>query len=242
MSRKNTLPVHLPAALPMPFGAPGRADALLLRPPTISAAELPALCKPWRRKALQDGIAAAVAHDRDLFAHIPDAHDPESLRGGHTDSPLVSPWIARNVERQLPSLDATGAYRLTQTRWLLQRPDERGGTVWEVIVPSLLNDLPRAAFWAGAMVASFARLEDEPRHRKRFDVDVTGRCGLEIGIRQTPFGIWALRQRTPQRAGPSFGAGLDAATPDRSGAAPRRGGRSVRHPGGSSALRGSVDA
>ena len=53
MPRKNTLPVHLPAALPMPFGAPGRADPLLLRPPTISAAELPTLCKPWR-KALQE--------------------------------------------------------------------------------------------------------------------------------------------------------------------------------------------
>ena len=196
MSRKNTLPVHLPAALAMLFGAPGRADPLLLRPPTISAAELPTLCKPWR-KALQDGVAAAVAHDHDLFAHIPDAHDPDSLRGDYTDSPLVSPWIARNVERQLPSLDATGVYRLTQTLWLLQWPDEREGTVWEVIVPILLNDLPRAAFWAGAMVASFARLEDGPRNRKRLAVDVTGRCGLEIGIRQTPFGIWALRQRTP---------------------------------------------
>ena len=196
MSRNNTLPVHLPAALQMPFCAPGRADALLRRPPTISAAELPTLCKPWH-KAPQDGVAAAVAHDRDLFAHIPDAHDPESLRGDYTDSPLVSPWIARNVECQLPNLDATGAYRLTQTRWLLQWPDECEGTVWEVIVPSLLNDLPRAAFWAGAMVASFARLEGEPRHCERFAVDVTGRCRLEIGIRQTPVGIWALRQRTP---------------------------------------------
>ena len=241
MSRNNTLPVHLPAALPMPFGAPGRADPLLLRPPTISAAELPTLGKPWH-KALQDGVAAAVAHDHHLFAHIPDAHDPASLRRDYTDSPLVSPWLARNVERQLPSLDQPGIYRLTQTLWLLQWPDERERTVWEVVVPSLLNDLPRAAFWAGAMVASFARLEDEPRHRKRFDVDITGRCGLEIGIRQTPFGIWALRQRTPQRAGPSFGAGLDAAVPDRSGAAPRRAGQSVRHPGRSPALRGSVAA
>ena len=119
MSRNNTLPVHLPAALQMPFCAPGRADALLRRPPTISAAELPTLCKPWH-KAPQDGVAAAVAHDRDLFAHIPDAHDPESLRGDYTDSPLVSPWIARIVERQLPSLDTTGVYRLTQTPWLLQ--------------------------------------------------------------------------------------------------------------------------
>lgn len=169
---------------------------MLLRPPTISAVELPTLCKPWR-KALQDGVAAAVAHDHDLFAHIPDAHDPDSLRGDYTDSPLVSPWIARNVERQLPSLDATGVYRLTQTLWLLQWPDEREGTVWEVVVPSLLNNLPRAAFWAGAMVSSFARLEDEPRNRKRFALDVTARCGLEIDIRQTPFGIWALRQRTP---------------------------------------------
>jgi hypothetical protein len=91
MSRNNTLPVHLPAALQMPFCAPGRADALLRRPPTISAAELPTLCKPWH-KALQDGVAAAVAHDRDLFAHIPDAHDPEFLRGDYIDSPLVSPW------------------------------------------------------------------------------------------------------------------------------------------------------
>ena len=195
MARNNTLPVHLPAALPLPFSVQGRADPLQLRPPTISAAELPTLCKPWR-KALQDGVAAAVAHDHDLFAHIPDAHDPDSLRRDYTDSPLVSPWIARNVDRQLPSLDATGVYRLTQTLWLLQWPDEREGTVWEVIVPSLLNDLPRAAFWAGAMVASFARLEDGSRNRKRFAVDVTGRCGLEIGIRQTPFGIWALRQRT----------------------------------------------
>lgn len=99
----------------------------------------------------------------------------------------------------MPSLDTTDVYRLTQTPWLLQWPDELEGTVWEVVVSSLLNDLPRAAFWAGAMVASFARLEDEPRNRKRFAVDVTGRCGLEIGIRQTPFGIWVLRQRTPAR-------------------------------------------
>ena len=91
MPRKNTLPVHLPAALATPFGVPGRADALLLRPPTIGAADLPTLCQAWR-KALQDGVAAAVAHDHDLFAHIPDAHDPDSLRGNYTDSPLVSPW------------------------------------------------------------------------------------------------------------------------------------------------------
>jgi len=102
MSRNHTLPVHLPAALPMPFSAQGRADALLLRPPTISAAELPTLCRPWHT-ALQDGVAAAVAHDHDLFAHIPDAHDPDSVRGDYTDSPLVSLWIACNVERQWPS-------------------------------------------------------------------------------------------------------------------------------------------
>lgn len=85
---------QLPAALPMPFSAPGRADPLLLHPPTISAAELPTHCKPWR-KALQDGVAAAMAHDHDLFEHIRDAHDPDSLRRDHTDSPLVSPWIAQ---------------------------------------------------------------------------------------------------------------------------------------------------
>jgi hypothetical protein len=122
---------------------------------------------------------------------------------------LVSPWTACNVERQLPSIDTTGVYRLTQTPWLLQWPDEREGTVWEVVVPSLLNDLPRAAFWAGAMVASFARLEGEPRHRERFAVDVTGRCRLEIGIRQTPFGIWVLHQRTPaRRRGRGRGRGI----------------------------------
>ena len=144
---------------------------------------------------------------------IPDAHDPASLRRDYTDSPLVSPWLARNVERQLPSLDQPGIYRLTQTLWLLQWPDERERTVWEVVVPSLLNDLPRAAFWAGAMVASFARLEDEPRHRKRFDVDVTGRCGLEM-YPSDALRHLGLASTNPQRAGPSFGAGLDAATPD----------------------------
>ena len=137
---------QLPAALPMPFGAPGRADPLLLHPPTISAAELPTHCKPWR-KALQDGVAAAMAHDHDLFEHIRDAHDPDSLRRDHTDS-LWSARGSRNVHRQLPSLDQTGVYRLTQTLWLLRWPDVCEGTVWEVTVPSLLNDLPRAAFWA----------------------------------------------------------------------------------------------
>lgn len=92
MPRKNTLPVHLPAALATPFGVPGRADALLLRPPTIGVADLPTLCKAWR-KALQDGVAAAVAHDHDLFAHIPDAHVPDSLRG----TTPTHPWSARGL-------------------------------------------------------------------------------------------------------------------------------------------------
>ena len=141
MSRKNTLPVHLPAALPMPFGAPGRADALLLRPPRISAAELPTLCKPWR-KALQDGVAAAVAHDHYLFAHIPDAHDPDSLRGDYTDSPLVSPWIARNVERQWPSDSSVSEAGLNEAQTCLQN---RFRTSGETRLPGAQVAAARAA-------------------------------------------------------------------------------------------------
>ena len=52
MTRKNTLPVHLPAALPMPFSAPGRADALL---PKVHIA---------RFKATDDGRASAFCESR----------------------------------------------------------------------------------------------------------------------------------------------------------------------------------
>lgn len=50
MRRNNALPVHLPAALAMPFGAPGRADALLFRPPTITAPTCPYSAKPGARR------------------------------------------------------------------------------------------------------------------------------------------------------------------------------------------------
>lgn len=97
------LPFSLPPALPMPFDADATIAPGLFAKPALPVARCEALARVWS-KALRDGVAAAVTHDHALFERLPGRHDPESLNGIYTDSPLVSPWTPANLAHQLPPM------------------------------------------------------------------------------------------------------------------------------------------
>ncbi len=193
------LPFSLPPALPMPFDADAPAAPDLFDTPALPVMRCEPMARIWS-KALRDGVAAAVTHDHALFERLPGRHDPESLSGIYTDSPLVSPWTPANLAHQLPPMEQAGIRALSPSLWLLEW-DIGGSLVWELIVPALLDDAPRAAFWAGAMVTAFGHVEEDRAASVRFAIAAIRRpaVGLELDIRQTPFGIWCpwLPRATP---------------------------------------------
>jgi hypothetical protein len=198
MTQRN-LPPCLPPALPLPFHAGGPVDVDLFDKPALPVERCGLLARIWSQ-ALREGVAAAVTHDHALFERLPGRHDPESLNGIYTDSPLVSPWTPANVAHQLPPMERAGVRALTDSLWLLEW--DTGGTLaWELIVPALLDDAPRTAFWAGAMVIEFGHVEEDRAASARFGIAAMRRStvGLELDIRQTPFGIWCpwLPRATP---------------------------------------------
>ena len=97
-------------------------------------------------------------------------------------------------------MERAGIRALSPSLWLLEW-DTGGSLVWELIVPALLADPPRAAFWDGAMVTAFGHVEEDRAAFARFAIAAIRRptVGLELDIRQTPFGIWCpwLPRATP---------------------------------------------
>lgn len=193
------LPFSLPPALPMPFDTDAPVAPDLFDKPALLVVRCEPLARVWS-KALRDGVAAAVTHDHALFERHPGRHDPESLNGIYTDSPLVSPWTPANLAHQLPPMERAGIRAFSPSLWLLEW-DIGGSLVWELIVPALLGDPARAAFWAGAMVTAFGHVEEDRAAFARFAIAAIRRLtvGLELDIRQTPFGIWCpwLPRATP---------------------------------------------
>ncbi len=113
------LPFSLPPAQPMPFDAATPVAPDLFDKPALPVVRCEPLARVWS-KALRDGVAAAVTHDHALFERLPGRHDPESLNGIYTDSPLVSPWTPANLAHQLPPMERAGVRAMSPS--LLSAP------------------------------------------------------------------------------------------------------------------------
>lgn len=196
----------------LPFDlTPGMPD--LFRTPACAAEDVPALCASWDH-AHEHGVAAAVNHDHQLFAHRAGCFDPTWSDAIYTDAAALSPWTPDNVHEQLPDRDEVDVRALTPTVWLLEQWSfcEHGSRVpaanWEVVFPRLLDDPVRTAFWASAMIEQAFRFTS----RRTAGPSQRGGSGaqaastqppgprLRMGIRQTPLGIFSLVLVCPVQA------------------------------------------
>lgn len=172
--------------LPAAVAEQGPNDRCLLRVARQNTGSLPALRQAFEH-ALAGGVAAATASDYALFDGILGLIDPLGRASGNGEPFDESPWTARACAELIEGFAAAPVYIVNETVWVAER---RGRTEhrFEVILPRLLRNPARTAWWASAALNGMATLDEEGwfRGTKRAP------CRVEYEARTTPWSVLSL--------------------------------------------------
>ncbi len=181
----------------------GVTDRCLLRVARHTLGSLAELQHAFDR-ATKHGVPAATACDYKLFDGMTDLIDPQGEGSGFGEPFDDSPWTAKACAELIDKLSTAPVYLVSETAWVVEW---RGATAhrFEVILPRLLPDPARTAWWASAALNEMTLLDEEgwlkgtKRAPKRIDYDARTTPWSVLAFYLPPLGLttghWACRRR-----------------------------------------------
>jgi hypothetical protein len=188
----------------------GRTDDCLLRAAYHTLGALAPMQHAFDR-ARKFGVPAASACDYNLFNGMTDLIDPQGEGSGFGEPFDDSPWTAQACAKLIDKLSRAPVYLVSETVWVAEW---RGATVHrlEVILPRLLPDPARTAWWASAALNQMTLLDEEgwlkgpKRAPERIEYDARTTPWSILAFYLPPLGLakghWACRRRLSKRLVP----------------------------------------
>ena len=181
----------------------GVTDRCLLRVARHTLGSLAAMQRAFDR-AIRHGVPAATACDYNLFDGMTDLIDPGAEGSGFGEPFDDSPWTAQVCAELIDDLSTAPVYLVSETAWVVEH---RGATAhrFEVILPRLLPDPARTAWWASAALNEMTLLDEEgwlkgtKRAPRRIDYDARTTPWSILAFYLPTMGLttghWACRRR-----------------------------------------------